>query len=88
MNLTAPNPVTNAEFTRALGQALRRPAVLPVPLLLPSLLMGSEAVAGLTQSARVVPEVLLADGFTFAHAEVAAALAAALGRPMPGDGAS
>ncbi len=88
VNLTAPNPVTNAEFTRALGQALRRPAVLPVPLLLPSLLMGSEAVAGLTQSARVVPEVLLADGFTFAHAEVAAALAAALGRPMPGDGAS
>ena len=83
VNLTAPNPVTNAAFTRALGQALRRPAVVPVPLLLPSLLMGSEAVAGLTQSVRVVPEVLLADGFTFAHTEVTAALAAALDRGAP-----
>ncbi len=83
VNLTAPNPVTNGEFTRALGQALRRPAVLPVPLLLPSLLLGSEAVAALTQSARVVPEVLLADGFTFTHGEVVGALAAALDRGVP-----
>lgn len=83
VNLTAPNPVTNAAFTRALGQALRRPAVLPVPLLLPSLLMGSEAVAGLTQSVRVVPEVLLADGFTFTHPDVTGALAAALDRGAP-----
>ena len=75
--------MTNAEFTRALGQALRRPAVLPVPLLLPSLLLGSEAVAALTQSARVVPEVLLADGFTFTHGEVVGALAAALDRGVP-----
>ena len=80
VNLTAPNPVTNAEFTRALGRVLRRPAVLPVPLLLPSLLLGSEAVAGLTQSVRVIPEALLADGFTFTHTNVTAALAAALGR--------
>ena len=83
VNLTAPNPVTNAAFTRALGQALRRPAVLPVPLLLPSLLMGSEAVAGLTQSVRVVPEVLLADGFTFTHPDVTGALRAALDRGAP-----
>ena len=80
VNLTAPNPVTNAEFTRALGKALRRPAVLPVPLLLPSLLLGSEALAGLTQSVRVIPEVLLADGFDFTHPEVTEALAAALDR--------
>ena len=79
VNLTAPNPVTNAEFTRALGRALRRPAILPVPLLLPSLLLGSEAVTGLTQSARVIPEALLADGFTFTHPEITSALAAALG---------
>jgi NAD dependent epimerase/dehydratase family enzyme len=78
--------VTNAEFTRALGQALRRPAVLPVPLLLPSLLMGSEAVAGLTQSVRVVPEVLLADGYTFTHPDVSGALAAALDRGVPPEG--
>ncbi len=86
VNLTAPNPVTNAEFTRALGRAVRRPAVLPVPLLVPSLLLGSEAVAGLTESVRVVPEVLLADGFEFEHNNVATALAATLGtgfRPSP-----
>ncbi|MDE0652597.1 MAG: TIGR01777 family oxidoreductase [bacterium] len=80
VNLTAPNPVTNAEFTRALGRTLNRPAVLPVPLLLPSLLLGSEAVAGLTQSVRVIPEALLTDGFEFQHTEVAEALSAALGR--------
>ena len=80
VNLTAPNPVTNGEFTRALGRALRRPAVLPVPLLLPSLLLGSDAVAGLTQSARVVPEALLADGYTFTHPHVDPALEAALDR--------
>ncbi len=80
VNLTAPNPVTNAEFTRALGRALRRPAILPVPLLLPSLLLGSEAVAGLTQSVRVIPEALLNDGFEFTHPEVTEALRAALGR--------
>ena len=80
VNLTAPNPVTNEEFTRALGRVLHRPAVLPVPVALPSLLLGAEAVAGLTQSARVIPDVLLADGFTFAHTDVTAALAHALGR--------
>lgn len=79
VNLTAPNPVTNAEFTRALGRAVRRPAVLPVPLLAPSLLLGSEAVAGLTQSVRAIPEALLADGFEFRHPDVFEALTAALG---------
>ena len=81
VNLTAPNPVTNEDFTRALARVLRRPAVIPVPLLLPSLLLGREAVAGLTQSVRVVPEALLADGFEFRHNDVTAALAAALDRP-------
>ncbi len=80
VNLTAPNPVTNSDFTKALGRAVRRPAVLPVPLLLPSLLLGSEAVAGLTQSVRVIPQALLADGFEFTHPDVNSALAAALGR--------
>ena len=80
VNLTAPNPVTNEDFTRALGRVLRRPAVLPVPLLLPSLLLGSEAVAGLTQSVRVIPEALLSDGFEFEHSDVNSALAAALDR--------
>ncbi len=80
VNLTAPNPVTNADFTRALGQAVNRPAVLPVPRLIPSLLLGSEAVAGLTQSARVIPEALQNDGFKFEHQEIASGLASALGQ--------
>lgn len=80
VNLTAPNPVTNEDFTRSLGRLLRRPAVLPVPLLLPRLLLGSEAVAGLTQSVRVIPEVLISDGFEFTHTDINSALAAALGR--------
>ena len=80
VNLTAPNPVTNGEFTRALGRVLRRPAVVPVPVRLPALLLGSEAVAGLIQSTRVIPEALTGDGFEFGHPEVTGALEAALGR--------
>ena len=78
VNLTAPAPVTNAEFTRALGRVLRRPAVLPVPVRLPALLLGAEAVAALIQSTRAIPEVLAGDGFEFTHTDVAAALAASL----------
>ena len=56
VNLTAPNPVTNREFTRILGEVLSRPARLPVPRFGPRLLLGSElADALLFTSARVRP---------------------------------
>ena len=56
VNLTAPNPVTNQEFTKTLGRVLRRPTLLPVPKLFPSLLLGKELINALTESTRVVPQ--------------------------------
>ena len=59
MNLTAPTPVTNAVFTKALGQVLHRPTVLPIPRFGPKLLVGAElAQALLFDGQRVLPEVL------------------------------
>lgn len=79
-NATAPNPVTNAEFTRILAQCLKRPALLPVPAWLLKILLGemSQLVLG---SQRVLPERLLAQGFTFQYADLAAALNEALKNP-------
>ena len=79
VNLTAPNPVTNSEFTRALGRALRRPAVIPTPKAAVAMLLGSEAVASLTESAKVLPAKLIGDGFEFKHPHLQNALADALG---------
>lgn len=77
VNLTAPQPVTNAEFTRELARALHRPALLPVPSFGPKLLLGSElAEALLFCSARVVPDALATAGYRFRHADLASALAA------------
>ncbi len=73
MNLTSPEPVTNAEFSRALGRALHRPAVLPVPALALRLLYGD--MAGIvTTGQRVVPQRLLDLGFQFRHPAVEPAL--------------
>ena len=78
-NLTAPNPVTNAEFTEALGSTLGRPTLLPVPSFGPKLLLGSElADALLFQGQRVFPSALLADGFTFTHPTIDVGLRAVL----------
>ncbi len=75
VNLTAPQPVTNSELTRALGQALRRPTLLPVPKPALRARLGSElADALLYSSARVQPSRLIASGFTFSHSDIATAL--------------
>lgn len=63
-NLTAPTPVTNAEFTRALAQALHRPAFLPVPAVALRLVVG-EFASEILGSQRVLPRRLLEAGFTF-----------------------
>ena len=81
VNLTAPNPVTNQEFTRTLGRVLRRPTLLPVPKLLPSLLLGKELINALTESTRVAPKALTDHGYHFAHPQLEPALRAALDRP-------
>ncbi|PYV80715.1 MAG: TIGR01777 family protein [Acidobacteria bacterium] len=74
VNMTAPNPVTNAEFTSALSEALKRPARLPVPAFALRLLFGELADEGLLASARVVPEKLAKIGFAFAFPELKPAL--------------
>ena len=78
VNLTAPAPVTNAEFTRALGRAVHRPAILPAPAFALRLALGQMADEALLSSARVFPNRLAGAGFQFAHSSVEAALAAAL----------
>ncbi len=72
-NLTAPAPVTNAEFTSALATALRRPAMLRVPSVVLSTALG-EVASELLGSARVMPARLEAAGFSFAHPDIATAL--------------
>ncbi len=77
VNLTAPTPVTNAEFTAGLARALRRPALLRVPA--PLIRAGLGEMAGeLLGSQRVVPRRLLAAGFAFRHPDLASALTAQL----------
>ena len=82
VNLTAPQPVTQAEFTKTLARVLKRPAFVPVPSFGPKLLLGSElADALLFTGQRVEPKVLLADGYGFVHRDLESALRSLLGRP-------
>jgi uncharacterized protein (TIGR01777 family) len=82
VNLTAPNPATNAEFTSALGAAVHRPTLLPTPLLPLKALYGAELVEHLLVGGqRVLPRVLEANGFTFAYPDLDGALRAALAAP-------
>ena len=79
VNVTSPNPVTNAEFTRALARRLHRPAVMPAPAFALRLALGPMADEALLASARAIPAKLSRVGFQFAHPRVEEALAAALG---------
>jgi len=72
-NLTAPEPVDNREFTRALGQVLRRPAVVPVPGFALRLAFG-ELAGALLAGQRALPRRLLREGFSFRHSTLPAAL--------------
>lgn len=73
LNATAPNPVTNAQLTHALGEALHRPTLLPVPAFTLRLMFG-EGADMLVKGQRVLPERTLAGGYAFAYAEISAAL--------------
>lgn len=74
VNLTAPNPATNAEITKAMGVALHRPALLPVPAIALKTVLGefSSEVLG---SIRVRPTRLVADGFIYRHPDLVSAVA-------------
>jgi uncharacterized protein (TIGR01777 family) len=78
VNATAPRPVTNADFTRALAGQLHRPAFLPAPAFALRLALGQMADEALLASARAVPTRLLDAGFQFTHSMIDEALAAAL----------
>lgn len=79
VNLTAPNPVTNATFTRALGAALRRPTLLPTPKPALWAKLGRELSRTLLErGARVQPSVLTESGYTFLDPELEPALEAML----------
>ncbi len=86
VNVVAPEPVTNAEFTRALATALGRPAVVPVPAWAVRLAMGQMGVETALTSIRAVPRRLTDDGFRFDHDRIGPALAAVLGRVADGGG--
>ncbi|HSA92494.1 MAG TPA: TIGR01777 family oxidoreductase, partial [Terriglobales bacterium] len=78
VNAVAPNPVTNAEFTRTLGQVLHRPTIFPVPAFVVRTLFGQMGEELLLASQRVEPAALLASGYRFSHAELRNALEAML----------
>ncbi len=79
VNVTAPNPVTNAEFSKALGRALHRPAFLPVPGFAIKLLYGEMSTI-VTTGQRVMPERLKLLGYEFRQADLDAALSSVLHR--------
>jgi uncharacterized protein (TIGR01777 family) len=67
VNAVAPNAVTNSEFTAALGAALHRPTIMPVPGMAVHLLLGEMADELLLASTRVAPSVLLTSGYKFKY---------------------
>jgi uncharacterized protein (TIGR01777 family) len=78
VNTVAPNPVTNDQFTRALGETLHRPTIFPLPAFVVRLMFGEMGEALLLGSQRVDCGKLLASGFRFRHPELKPALQALL----------
>jgi uncharacterized protein (TIGR01777 family) len=78
INATAPNPVTNREFSKALGRALHRPAFAPVPKFAVAAMRGGELADAVAGGARVLPRRALDGGYEFRHPEIDEALRSAL----------
>jgi hypothetical protein len=74
VNLTAPNPVSNSEFTRAMGAVLGRPTLFPMPDFAARMALGEMADELLLSSARVLPKKLQASGFQFGYPDIEGAL--------------
>jgi len=79
LNATAPNPVRNREFTRALGAVTGRPTLFPLPSFAASLVLGEGALV-ITEGQRVLPEATLASGYTFRYPTLDGALRSLLAR--------
>jgi uncharacterized protein (TIGR01777 family) len=80
VDLTGPEPVTNAEFTAVLARLVHRPAVLPVPPVALRLALGDFAQEGVLAGQRALPGVLTEAGFRHTHADLESALRSALPR--------
>ena len=70
VNATAPHPVTNREFARALGHALRRPSLVPAPAFALKLLLGEMADPLVLTGQRVIPARALSHGYHFRYPEI------------------
>ena len=79
VNLVAPAPVTNREFTKTLGRVLRRPTLFPLPGFVARVVFGEMADALLLASTRVKPVNLLGSGYVFRHGSLEEGLRAVLG---------
>jgi uncharacterized protein (TIGR01777 family) len=80
INAVAPEAVTNSDFTRELGKAVRRPALIPAPAFALRLAFGEMADEALLASTRVIPKRLIEAGFRYAHPTLPEAFQAALDR--------
>src|SRR5437899_13045681 len=74
VNMVAPNPLTNAEFTKRLAETLERPAKLAIPAFAVKLMFGEFANDTLLASTRVVPKRLSDSGFEFRFPDIRSAL--------------
>ena len=74
INLTAPSPVTNREFTEALAHALHRPALAPAPAFALRMMLGEMADAMILSGQRVLPATATRNGFEFRYPDIASAL--------------
>jgi uncharacterized protein (TIGR01777 family) len=78
VNATAPNPVTNEEFTRTFGKVLHRPTILPVPEFAIKLMFGEMGETLLLEGSRVLPKRLPENGFEFKFTNLEEAMKTAL----------
>ncbi|MCA9408786.1 MAG: DUF1731 domain-containing protein, partial [Candidatus Omnitrophica bacterium] len=74
VNLTAPQAVTNAEFTKVLGRVLHRPVILPLPAFAAKIMFGEMGEALLLGGAKVAPQKLIGLGYTFQYPDIETAL--------------
>ena len=81
VNVVSPNPVTNEEFTKTLGEVLYRPTFLPLPEFAVNLVFGEMGDALLIDSTRVIPKRLLNAGFKFEYPDLKIALEHAVSEP-------
>lgn len=80
INVTAPTPVINREWTNTLARVVGRPAVIPVPRFGPRLVFGELADELIYVSAKVLPEATLASGYRYRFSDLEAGLRSALSR--------